>query len=229
MSAKKANKCSPSLNWAPTASRDECCPTDNKSWHEGITLLTALALRDGVDGSRCILPEVLRGCLRRTCARKAKLNFSLPPSATLRASLDREIKSNALTPSTDVIVVSGLISVKPWSTCATHSHPAFVRRAYWYGEVAASIVGPSSWPQVCESRHQRRYHELRHLVSLELSCDPASPSSRLKVAPPPLTTALPPGKTDGLRGRHQAMGEVALWSCLTVQPQLLFWWTGDCD
>ena len=61
--------------------------------------------------------------------------------------------------------------------------------------------------------HQRRHHELHHLVSPELSCDPASPSSRLKVAPFPLTTALPPGKTDGLHGR-QSNGR----RCSVVMP-----------
>ena len=57
---KKANRCSPSLNWAPTASGDECCPTENKCGMR--SPCSPPALRDGVEGARCTLPEVLRGC-----------------------------------------------------------------------------------------------------------------------------------------------------------------------
>ena len=62
---------------------------------------------------------------------------------------DREIKSNALAPSMDVTVVSGLNSVKPCSMCA----PAFVQKGVlvrWRPPQHHPIVGPSSWPQVCE-------------------------------------------------------------------------------
>ena len=35
MSSRKASKCSPLLSWAPTASRAECCPTENRSGMRG--------------------------------------------------------------------------------------------------------------------------------------------------------------------------------------------------
>ena len=106
---------------------NECCPTANKSGM-GITLLTALALRDDVDGSRCILPY-------SNVSRRTKMNFRLPPSATLRTSHQRMW----------LVLAEGVLV--RWGGGLHGVHP---------------IVGPSSWPQVCESRHQRRHHELRH-------------------------------------------------------------------
>ena len=74
----------------------------------------------------------------------------------------REMRSNALIPSTEVIVAVALISVIPCKACATHSHPARVDSAYWKGAVTTWTVLTTAvrnvratyrlqFPQCCEA------------------------------------------------------------------------------
>ena len=56
--------------------------------------------------------------------------------------------SNALTPSIESTVASGLASVNACRTCATHSVPARVRRAYWNGAVKRSTASIICWATV---------------------------------------------------------------------------------
>ena len=58
------------------------------------------------------------------------------------------MRSNALTPSTEVRVNCSSVSHKAWMQWATHSHPDFVDRANWNGDVAASTAGPNCWAMV---------------------------------------------------------------------------------
>ena len=116
---------------------------------------------------------------------RTKGKTELPPSALINPwnIADREIKSKALMSSTDVTVVNGLISVKPWSAWATHSHPAFVRRACWYGAVATSTALPNCWAIVLATSLRITSPATIPNSAIwfrrEQSCVPASPSSRI--------------------------------------------------
>ena len=103
-----------------------------EQWHHGASLFPSLPLGNGV-----------RTVCRETFSRTAR--WQDPPSTRRNPSFMalREIISYALTPSMEVTVTPGFSSVTPCNMCATHSQPARVDNANWWGAVAAMVAGPN--------------------------------------------------------------------------------------
>ena len=113
--------------------------------HQWVPLLPAFALGDPVHSATIVLPQV-RGW---TTIEKVDKTEAPPITPSKPANIARlEMRSNALTPSTEVRVNCSSVSHKAWMQWATHSHPDFVDRANWNGDVAAQTAGPNCWAMV---------------------------------------------------------------------------------
>ena len=141
MSSRKAIRHSVGCSVAWSATKELCCPGENRAGSREVALLSPFFWRNGVVPSSS--PKVnWEGC---------PLNWATTGRSVSSPSFLRQPESIASLstkwvapfPSSDQTVLAGLRTVRAWIACLTHSVPERMARAYWTARC------PDTDPAIC--------------------------------------------------------------------------------